>query len=487
MDKRSVQSVEKSSLPSPLTVRLRFAANQATSTASRHRIIRRLGTATGGYLALAFLPLAVAHADSYDIDPTGTETITGIYGTGLGSADTAPPAVAGTIQGYQTFAYTDTTSGATGTFAGDESTVTDGFDDTNVEVVVTQDESGTSLPVGSVFDTYTLGDSGDVNIYSAVPSSDGDVISDTWVTPDGDDTVVTTFDGADVTIADAGGAPVGNGDTFSPIADTTNLISVNGIPPIDMVLQGHEHFTVDSASGDAVGTFAGDESTTADTAGTYTEAVLVTKDLTGDGDPPVGSVFNTINLDGFENYYSDLTSSTGGADTISDILVNPSGQEITIPVSFDAAAAETPVSVDLSDGDDIAADPNSTEIFNGVNGLPPVDIGVQGQQEFDLLSGNTVLGAFDADETKTLDLFGDTTQTLLVTQDVSGDSLPVGSVIETVTLGSGFENIYTDVASTVAGGDVYADTLVTPFGDVTVPVTYDLAVGLAADLFQILP
>jgi hypothetical protein len=436
------------------------------------------------------MPAAAAFADDYTIDPAGTETITGIYGTGLGSADTAPPAVAGTLQGHQLVDYTDTTTGATGSFNGDESTVTDGFEDTNMEVVVTSDASGDALPVGSVFDTYTLGDSGYANIYSAVPSGDGDVITDTWVTPEGDETVPMTFDAANVPVADASGVPLANGDVFSPISNTDNLISVNGIPPIDMVLQGHEHFAVDSAAGDPLGTFAGDEATTADVVGTYTEAVLVTKDLTGAAnDPPAGSVFNTINLDGWVNYYSDLTSTTpGGADTITDTLVSPTGEDFTIPTTFDAAAAETPVSVDLPDGDTISADPSSAEFFNGVNGLPPVDVGVQGGQEFDLLSSSgSTLSVFDADETKTLDLFGDVTQTLMVTQDVSGDSLPVGSVIETVSLGSGFENIYTDIASTAAGGDVYTDTLVTPFGDVTIPVTFDLATGLASDMFNVLP
>jgi hypothetical protein len=472
MGKHSLQKCEKHSGPSYL---------------GSPRIARTLGVAAGGLLGVAFLPAAVALADSYDIDPTGTETITGIYGTGLGSADTAPPAVAGTLQGFQDFNYTDTTTGATGSFVGDESTVTDGFDDTNMEVVVTSDTSGTSLPVGSVLDTYTLGDSGYANIYSAVPSGDGDVITDTWVTPEGDITEPVTFDAANVSVADATGAQIGStGDTFAPISGTDNLISVNGIPPIDMVLQGHEHFNVDNAAGTSIGSFAGDESTTADMAGTYTEAVLVTKDLTNAAnDPPVGSIFNTINLDGFENYYSDLVSTTGGANTITDNLVTPWG-DYSMPTTFDAAQAETPVSVDLPDGDDIT--PVGTEIFNGVNGLPPVDIGVQGGQEFDLLSSTgTTLGTFDADETKTLDLFGDVTQTLLVTQDVSGDSLPVGSVIETVTLGSGFENIYEDIASTVAGGDVYTDTLVSPFGDITIPVTFDLASGLASDAFNVIP
>jgi hypothetical protein len=479
---------EKPMSPASLDLRVRLAAGQATSMASRRRVVRTLGAAAGGLLGFVFLPAAAAYADDYTIDPTGTETITGIYGTGLGSADTAPPAVAGTLQGFQAFNYTDTTTNASGVFNGDESTVTDGFEDTNMEVVVTSDVSGDSLPVGSVFDTYTLGDSGYANIYSAVPSADGDVITDTWVTPDGSTTVPLTFDAANVSVADASGVPLADGDYFVPIANTDNLISVNGIPPIDMVLQGHEHFAVDSAAGATLGTFAGDDATTADVAGTYTEAVLVTKDLTGAADdPPVGSVFNTIKLDGWVNYYSDLTSTSGGADTISDTLVSPTGEDITIPTTFDAAAAETPVSVDLPDGDSISADPSSTEFFNGVNGLPPVDIGVQGGQEFDLLSSSgTTLATFDADETKTMDLFGDVTQTLLVTQDVQGDSLPVGSVIETVSLGSGFDNIYTDIASTAAGGDVYTDTLVTPFGDVSIPVTFDLATGLAADMFNIL-
>jgi hypothetical protein len=475
----------------PLDLRIGLAADQAISATTRRRSARILGAAAGGLLGVAFMPAAAAFADDYTIDPTGTETVTGIYGTGLGSADTAPPAVAGTAEGFQEFNYSDTSTGATGSVLGDESTVTDGFGDTNEEVDVTSSSGTDAPPVGSVFDTYTLGDSGYANIYSAVPSADGDVITDTWVTPEGDSTVPLTFDAADVFIADAPGAPLGDGGVFVPILDANDIvISVNGIPPIDMVLQGHEHFGVDNAAGTSVGTFAGDESTTADVAGTYTEAVLVTKDLSGtagtaDGDvPPVGSVFNTINLDGWENYYSDLTSTTGGADTITDTLVSPTGEDITMPTTFDAAAAETPVSVDLPDGDDIT--PVGTEVFNGVNGLPPVDIGVQGGQEFDVLSSSgTTLATFDADETKTLDLFGDVTQTLLVT---SGDeAMPTGSVIETVSLGSGFENIYTDMASTAAGGDMYTDTLVTPFGDVTIPVTYDLATGLASDIFNILP
>ena len=45
-------------------------------------------------------------------------------------------------------------------------------------------------PVGSVFDTYTVGDSGYANIYSAIPTGGGNYeITDTVVTPQGDYTV----------------------------------------------------------------------------------------------------------------------------------------------------------------------------------------------------------------------------------------------------------------------------------------------------------
>src|SRR3984957_10434565 len=125
----------------PLDLQIGLAAGPAVFPTTRRRSARILGAAAGGLLGVAFMPAAAAFADDYTIDPTGTETITGIYGTGLGSADTAPPAVAGTLQGFQEFNYNDTTTGATGVFNGDESSVTDGFEDTNMEVVVTSDVS----------------------------------------------------------------------------------------------------------------------------------------------------------------------------------------------------------------------------------------------------------------------------------------------------------------------------------------------------------
>jgi hypothetical protein len=487
MGNHSVAKHEKLTSSSLFDLRVQSAAGQAISVANRFAsaqrrlIARNLGAAAGGLLGFAVLPLAIANADDFTVtpDPTSIETITGIYGAGFAGEYTTPPAVGGTVQGYQLFDYTDTTTGATGSFNGDESNMVDGLGDINQEVLVTQDVSGDALPIGSVIDSYTIGDSGYVNIYSAVPStSGGDLVTDTWVTPYGSSTVPLTFDAADVSVADANGVPLGDGEDFLPITSTEQISSINGIPPFDKVLQGYEHFDVDNAAGTPVGSFAGDEATTSDIAGTYTEAVLVTKDLSGNDTPPVGSIFNTINFGGWENFYSDLTSSSGGADTVSDTLVSPWGEDFTIPVTFDAVAIESPVSIDLPDGQDII--PVGSEVFTGLNGLPPADLSIQGQQQFDLLT-SAGTQTFDADVTKTLDLSGDTTQTLLVTS--GNEALPTGSVIETVGLGDGYENIYSSIASLTVGQDTITDTLVTPLGDIPLSTTLDASAGLALDNF----
>jgi hypothetical protein len=461
----------------------------------RRRITRALGAAAGGLLGVAFLPAPAAFADDYNIvvDPNSAEQITGIYGYGFDGFDTAPPALAGSVQGDQTFDFTDTTTGVSGTFAGEETTSSDALGDTNQEVLVTSASGTDAPPVGSVFDTHTYDDGDIANIYSAIPSKTGDVISNTLVTPFGDYTIPVTLDAADVPVADATGVPLGDGDDIIP--DSASLVNtaINGFPPLFVAIQGDQLFDVDSATLTPIGTFGADETTTTDFSTTYTQAVLVTADTPGTtvggaaGDVlPVGSVFNTITFGDIENVYSDLTSTTGGADVITDTLETPSG-DVTIPITFDAAQAEVSAPIDLPDGEDLV--PTSTEVFTGINGLPPVAVGVQAQQVFDYTDG-TQSGSFDADVTNTSDAFGDSTETVLVTKDLTGaDAPPVGSTFETVTWGdTGYENIYSDIASTSAGGDVISDTLVTPFGDFSIPLALDAASGLASDSFlNVLP
>lgn len=460
----------------------------------RRRMTRTLGAAAGGLLGFAFLPAAAALADDYDVAayPNSTETITGIYGYGYDGLGTAPPAVAGTVQGDQEFEYTDTTNGDTGTFSGFENTSTDSLGDTNVEIYVASDDSGADAPsVGSVFDAYTFDDGVFENVYSAIPSASGDQISDILVTPFGDYTLPVTFDAADVPVADAGGVPIGNGDVVDPVtgAGSQDILAISGVSPLDVALQGIQTFDVNSNLGAA---FDSDEAITQDILGTNTQAVLVTHDLAGTvgpaaGDTPeVGSIFNSIDYFGVDNVYSDLVSSSG-ANVITDTVETSSGA-FTIPVTFDAAQVEsasngTEVDVPGSYQIDPTSDLDFTGSYSGINGLPPLNVGVEGTQDFDFTDG-AQSGSFTADVTNTLDALDNSTETILVTSSSDADALPVGSVFETVTWGdTGFGNIYSDIASTVAGGDVISDTLVTPFGDFTVPMTFDAAAGLASDVF----
>jgi hypothetical protein len=452
----------------------------------RRRISRTLGAAAGGLLGATLLPAAAAFADNYVVspDPGSTETITGIYGTGFGGADEAPPAVAGSVQGYQVFDYTDTTTGATGTFTGDESTVTDGFADTNDEVFVTSSAGADAPPVGSVFDSYTFDQGIFTNVYSAIPTASGDKITDTLESAlYGNFTIPIAFDAANVPAADAAGLALSDG-TFVP-QGALAVKSINGIPPLTMALQGTQTFK-DISAGTG---FHADVTTTTDGVGTYTEAVLVTSDSAGStvgtaaGDVPgVGSVFNTMNLDGLQEVYSDIVTPSG--NVITTTIVTPSG-DFPIFTTYDATQVESPATLDLGNGDSIVA--TGPETLTGINGLPPVTVGVQGTDTFDLhnAAGATV-GSFSGDDSSTMDLFDDTTQTILVTGNVAGDAPAAGSVIETVSLGPGFANVYSDIIG-AGGAATISDTLITPFGDFPVPDAAQFALvlpDLTADLFS---
>jgi hypothetical protein len=57
---------------------------------------------------------------------------------------------------------------------------------------------------------------------------------------------------------------------------------------------------------------------------------------------------------------------------------------------------------------------------------------------------------------------------------------------EIVNFGYGFVSIYSEIASTVAGQNVITETLVTPFGDFTIPPAFDAAAGFANNMFMVL-
>jgi len=451
----------------------------------RRRITRTLGAAAGGLLGVAFLPAAVALADDWDIvaTPGSPETVTGIYGDGFfGTFDLAPPAVQGSVEGDQVFDYTDTTTGDSGHFSGLETTFNDGVA-SGQQVYVDSDPTGTDAPsVGSVFATYSFEHGALVNVYSDIYSPSGDIITDTLQTPLGDYNIPLTFDAADPAIADADGVSIGYGTDIDP--DGSQAVDrITGLSPLTVAFEGTQQFFVDNSANPAFDAY---DTITADALGTYTEAVLVTKDLAGTvgttalDTPAVGSIVNTMSYGGIELVYSELLGTNGGPDLITDTLNTPFGN-FEIPTAFEAAQAENTPAIDLPGGDHLT--PLGTLDFTGVNGLPPWDVAVQGTQDFDYANADGATGQFTADVTNTLDTFDDSTETVLVTSNTDPDA-PTGSVFETVTWGqTGFENVYTDIVSATGGANTITDTLVTPLGDFTLPNMFDAALGLATDMF----
>ncbi len=57
-------------------------------------------------------------------------------------------------------------------------------------------------------------------------------------------------------------------------------------------------------------------------------------------------------------------------------------------------------------------------------------------------------------------------------------------MIDVDTVGSGYETVYSDLVS-AGGANVISDALVTPFGDVTIPTTFDATSGLIADVIAL--
>jgi hypothetical protein len=471
----------------------------------RRRIAHRLGVAAAGLLAVAFLPTAVAFADSYQIipDPSSTEEITGFFGE-----PATPPAVAGSIQGQQVFEVFDTTTDKTvGTFDADESTKPSLYDAAHELLLVTKDLSGTAgtasgdtPPVGSVIDIANYGD-GYETIYSALALPTGDVLTQTLTTPFGTESMPAYYDvaaGLSNDSLDDQPVRLTDGYYLAPASGATdNITSVTGVPPIDIAVEGNQLFDVYNAASDqATGAFYGEVTNTSDVLLNYTEEIFVTQDVSGTvgtaaGDtPPVGSLYNIFYFIGNSSYYNlySVTPSSSG-DVVSDTIVTPYG-DVSLPISFyDATKAMTVNSFTVPSGDETIV-PVGSEQISGVNGVPPLNSTVQGYQEFDLdnASGHTI-GTFDADVTTTNGFFGGYSEALLVTADsgtagtAAGDLPPVGSEFDVNDYyGFGCETIYSDLVSPT-GANVISETLVTPWGDFAIPATMDLAANVADGWF----
>jgi hypothetical protein len=470
------------------------------------RIARAFGALASGLLSVAFLPDAIALADdlsSANIDPVAPETLTGLY-----NMITAPPGVNESLQGYGEFNVLSSTGSPEGSFYAYESTAPyltpnlenadyTGFAsrvlyvDSNIQSLLgAQAPDASYLPDGSVVSTSYFG-TGAETLYTAIPGTgtDPDTVTYTLITPYGSIDLSSLVNGLGFDAAHLVPAlPNLTGDTITALSDPT-IVAVNGLPPADIAVQGIQAFEY---NGNPDATFNSVETTTEDILGTHTEAILVTQD-TGTADaPPVGTIYNVIDFHDLENVYSSAPTADG-PDKITDILYDSAtGQSLDLSSLFSPEADESAGLVDgssirdISFGSDIIkADPGSQEVFTGVNGLPPLNASVQGTQLFDLYQGGSddPSATFNADVTTMPDnLYFHYSESLLVTESSDPSSLPLGSVFDVTTYGSGYESVYSDLPGLGTGGhDLITDTLVTPYGDVDVSWLYtmlDASAGL---------
>jgi hypothetical protein len=109
-----------------------------------------------------------------------------------------------------------------------------------------------------------------------------------------------------------------------------------------------------------------------------------------------------------------------------------------------------------------------------VSGMPPFDQTLIEQGYFGVYDHD--LGVIDDNSgiLTSTDSFGVINQDLVVNS--YNLDVPDHSVIDILNFGAGYENVYADLPGLGAGGtNLITDTVVTPFGNFDVPVTFDAA------------
>lgn len=204
--------------------------------------------------------------------------------------------------------------------------------------------AGQIPPVGSVFN-HMLTLSGQY-LYSSLPDPFGDVVSTIRLGPGSTVTNIATFP---LNLLNASEAtpvkrlPTAGGYSFLPTSPFTPT-GVNGLPPRDIQIQGHQQFGVYDSDGILRGTFEADVATQRDFAGTNSQALLVTKVLSGTsgtakGDvPPVGSVFNYVFF------------GKSGLGTFSSAMPSPSGAKTAFKFLTPIVGIPTWSTYDASEG-----------------------------------------------------------------------------------------------------------------------------------------
>jgi hypothetical protein len=315
-----------------------------------------------------------------------------------------------------------------------------------------------------------------------------------------------------------GGADVEGFDLVSPLSAAPPLLTLGGGTILGVLPLATQNFEVfDPSTGADLGSVDTHETVTSLFGLTNAEFTVASDTAAAGGSasdlPTVGSVYDAFNLgNGIENIYTDIPSTTGGSDTVTDELVTPFGNVNLDSLfgSIDAAAPLQPGDAftglevgDISNAPDafsiggftldpftvgatggdvegfdpvtpLATSPPVLEIGGGSLGNPDIPGDDFATQSFDVFSGSgasaTDVGTITTGEDVT-ELLGFTNTQLIVTGATAADgadasSLPtVGSVYDAFNLGNGIENVYTAIPGT-GGADTVTDTLVTPFGNV---------------------
>jgi hypothetical protein len=314
------------------------------------------------------------------------------------------------------------------------------------------------------------------------------------------------------------------GEGFDPVAQLTTsppLLELGGGTALGLPLAQQDFNVYDPTSGTELGSIEGNETIASLFGLTNTEFTVASVDPSAGGTdaslPTVGSVYDVFNLgNGYENVYTatpDVTAdgvTTPG--TVTDTLITPSG-DVNLDSLFGFNAADPLNPGDAFTGLDVSGISGATDAFS-IDGFtldPQLAAGGEGfdtvaplatvaplleigggslgdpanggddlaTQSFDVYSGSgssaTEIGSITTGEDVT-NLLGLTNTQLIVTGATAADGgstsdLPtVGSVLDAMNFGNGYENVYTATPDVTADGvttpGTVTDTLVTPFGNI---------------------
>ncbi|MFN8071546.1 MAG: hypothetical protein U0R66_07010 [Mycobacterium sp.] len=410
-------------------------------------------------------------------------------------------------QGRQDFKLVDPNTGAE--VGGFSALVTTG-DPTSlganyVEMLVTSNDgtnvgtgAGQTPPVGSVISDFTLGLVG--VSYSSMPTPAGDKVSVTLKTPFISIPLPLTFDASKGIVDhtfDNRPMDITGGFNIAPAdPNAEKLTGAIGLLPLFNSLQGDQKFGVYDSTGKKVGTFDGLFTTTSDTLGISTQAILVTGNDgidvgTNPGQtPPVGTVYNVAYFFSDKTWllYSSMPQASG--DVITLKFGTPQGvtdlTSLGLPnwlfpqTTFNASREPAMRSMVAPGGQKFVA--SSDVIPSGINGLPPRDVQIQGYQQFDVYDFlGRKIGTIDADVENQWDSStGVHSKSILVTKVTSGDVgttplnvPPVGTVMNFIDFSGGFG--IADSVIPQKGTNLNSFQFVTPFGNIPLLPSISLA------------